>query len=415
MKLRRLGPALTVAAMAMAACAGGGSGKPAATAEHIESTIAPSSSVERTTPVIDTSTSSAITTTTTATTLTAAPTTAPLTDTDRVRQCVSSWPIEQQAALLVWPSVYSADWRRALRVVDELELGGVVLMKPSDRFALRLADHVAELDAVAAHGVLVATDEEGGAVQRLRALGPVPSQEEMSARSDEEIRATIDRHAAIVAEAGVDVVLAPVVDVRPMQGQDPLGSGRLFVGDPTRVAHLARLYVDAWSSAGVLPVLKHFPGHGSATADTHQRLAVTPPLAELRQRDLLPYVDLSTSGAGVMVGHLSVPGLTDGEPATRSPAAISLLRDELGFADALVMTDALGMGAVGQDEPTAAVNAITSGIDVAIFTDTDAARAVLEAIVAAVRDGRIGATRFAHAVTRVALELERHGNTCRPA
>lgn len=334
---------------------------------------------------------------------------------EQLAACVSSWPLRDRIAVLVWPSVYSEQWATAQAVVSDLHVGGVILMKPGDAFAADLATHLAELDAVSPHGLVVATDEEGGAVQRLSALEVIPSQEAMSEEDAATITATIEQHAGLIAAAGIDVVLGPVVDVRPAEGEDPLGAGRLFLGGPQEVAALGLLYVEAWQSAGLLPVLKHFPGHGSASADTHQELATTPPLDELRTRDLVPYEQLAATGAGVMVGHLAVPGLTDGEPASLSARAVTLLRTELGYADALVMTDALGMGAVGLSVPSAAVRALQAGVDVVIFTSTGETADVIDAIEAAVQAGTLTVAEIDDSAVRVARLIEGRGTPCAPA
>jgi beta-N-acetylhexosaminidase len=287
-------------------------------------------------------------------------------------------------------------------------------MKPSATFARNLARHIAELDAAAAHGMLVSTDEEGGTVLRLGALGPLPSEGAMSLLPTSEVRRLLDAHALLIAAAGVDVVLAPVVDVRPVSGTSPIGNSRLFAGSPQRVGELAQMYVDAWERVGILPILKHFPGHGSATGDTHTSFATTPPLAQLRQRDLLPYAALQASGAGVMVGHLIVPGLTNGTPASLSPAAIHLLRSEFGYENALVMTDSLEMKAVGLSVAAAAVKAIGAGADVVIFTETDQAPTVITALVDAVNSGVLTEATIDAAARRVAGTMEHHGIECRP-
>jgi beta-N-acetylhexosaminidase len=346
---------------------------------------------------------------TTATPPSAAPTTAAP---DRLLQCVQAWPLRDRIALLVWPGVKGGAWAQADALVRDQHVGGVLLMQPDAAFAAALAPHLAELDALAAHGVLVATDEEGGVVQRLRAIAPLDSQEALSQRPPTEVAALLAVHAQVVAATGVDVVLGPVVDVRPTTGTDPLGEGRLFVGGPAEVAGWGSLYVSAWESAGLTPVLKHFPGHGSASGDTHNGHAVTPPLDVLRERDLVPYRVLAGSGAAVMIGHLEVPGLTDGLPASLSPAAVSLLRDELGWGDAVVMTDALGMGAVDLAVPDAAVWAIAAGVDVVMFTQGDQTPAVIDAIAAAIAAGALTVGRVDESAARVAALLEAHGHPC---
>ncbi len=140
--------------------------------------------------------------------------------------------------------------------------------------------------------LLISTDEEGGTVQRFRRVGVLPSASKVaSTMTPAQAEQMIAAHAAKLHALGVDVANAPVVDVRPLQGLGPIGS-RSFSTDPNVVSAFASAYVKGWESAGVLPVLKHFPGHGSASADSHTAEAVTPPLSQLRQRDLLPYAAL---------------------------------------------------------------------------------------------------------------------------
>ncbi len=338
---------------------------------------------------------------------------------DPLASCLSTWPLRDRIALLVWPGVYTDDWPDVVATVRDLHVGGVLLMKVGDAFVDELALHLAALEQLSEHGLLVATDEEGGDVQRLRALDAMPSQEQMSLQSAEQRAIILDRHAQVIAAVGIDVVLGPIVDVRPavdalvdgVVGSDPLGAGRLFIGDPQQVASLGAEYVAAWQRAGMLPVLKHFPGHGGASADTHDELATTPPLDAMSAYDLVPFQHLATSGAAVMVGHLNVPGLTDGQPASMSTAAIALLR-ELGYGDALVLSDALGMDAVGIPVADAAVLSIQAGVDVVIFTGISDTAAVINAIELAVTDGRLTTAEIDDSALRVARLLEADGRPC---
>lgn len=161
----------------------------------------------------------------------------------------------------------------------------------------------------------------------------------------------------------------------------------------------------------MLPILKHFPGHGGASVDTHDGLATTPALDARRTYDLVPFQQLATSGAGVMVGHLNVPGLTDGQPASMNAAAVALLRS-LGYGDALVVSDALGMDAISIPVPDAAVLSIQAGIDVVIFTGISDTAAVIDAIDLAVTDGRLTTEEIDDSALRVARLLEAHGRPC---
>ena len=326
--------------------------------------------------------------------------------------CIATWPLRDRIGLLVWPGAYSDQWADVEHVVRDLHVGGVLLMEVDDVFIVDLAAHLAALDALSPHGALIATDEEGGDVQRLRALEPIPSQADMSALTQAERTIILDRHAQLIATVGIDVVLGPVVDVRPVVGTDPLGAERLFIGDPQAVGALGAEYASAWLRAGMVPVLKHFPGHGSASDDTHDEFATTPALDAIRTYDLVPFQQLASSGAAVMVGHLNVPGLTDGLPASMSAAAIALLRDDLRYGDRLVISDALEMDAVGIGVADAAVLSVQAGVDVVIFTAISEAAGVIDAIEAAVNDGRLTIAEIDDSALRVAHLLEADGRPC---
>ena len=317
-------------------------------------------------------------------------------------ECVASIPLRARVAQLVWPAVYGDALRSSATSLAQLGVGGAVVMtfpagaKTADLLALKQAGAVP---------LLLATDEEGGRVQRFKVLGALPAPHEVAATMTvEAARAMVADHAKTLAAAGIDIVFAPVVDVQPDGVEGPIGE-RSFGADPAVVTAYASAYVAGWQSAGIIPVLKHFPGHGAATGDTHDGFASTAPLDDLRRRDLLPYAELAGSGAAVMVGHLDVPDLTEsGLPASISPAAIAgLLRGEYGYEDALVISDALGMDAITQrySLPEAAELALIAGEDVVIFTNTDQAAAVIDGLVAAVDAGRLSEARVDDALSRV--------------
>ena len=363
------------------------SGTAASTVPSVPPSDRPSSTTSPNTATIST-------TTTTTTTTTPVPTAA---------ECVAALPVEWKAAQIVMPAIDGAALDAAADVVAAHDLGAVLLLRwpdGSDPVAL------AAVRAASTTPLMIAVDEEGGIVQRLRQLGELPSAREVaSTMTPDEAQAMIAAHGAAVADLGIDVVFAPVVDVAPPGGGGPIGS-RAFADDPLIVAEFTQAYVDGWSDVGVLPVLKHFPGHGAASADTHEARAMTAPIDDLRARDLVPYAAIGGgSGVGVMVGHLDVPGLTDdGLPTSLSAAAIGgELRGRLGYADALVFSDALGMDAVTAvaDLPDAAVLAIAAGTDVAVFTDLARTGEVVDGLVVAVADGRLEIDRIDDAVGRL--------------
>jgi beta-N-acetylhexosaminidase len=171
-------------------------------------------------------------------------------------------------------------------------------------------------------------------------------------------------------------------------GAAPGIGNRSFGDDAAIVTEYGRAVADGLTEAGVLPVFKHFPGHGRASVDSHLGLPLVPSIDELWASDLLPYVELvgdhRRDGAAVMVGHLSVPGLSGDLPTSLSPETINgLLKNQIGF-DGLVFTDAMNMGAIVENFGTldAIVRAFGAGADIAILGSLADVTPVLDHLVA---------------------------------
>ena len=196
---------------------------------------------------------------------------------------------------------------------------------------------------------------------------------------------------------------APTVDLGGRPARDVIGD-RAYSADPAVVARYAGAFAAGQRSAGILPVLKHFPGHGRADGDSHRGRVATPPLAELRAADLRPYAELLGGGpAGVMVGHLDVPGLTGEMPSSLTPETYTLLRTEYGF-DGLVLTDDLGaMRAVSARFalPEAVLRALDAGADMALWSAGGPVDPVLAELERALAAGELDPTANDRAVVRV--------------
>lgn len=200
------------------------------------------------------------------------------------------------------------------------------------------------------------------------------------------------------------VDLAPVVDL----DDDDLGviGTRSFSADPAVAIDDALAFARGLRSQELTPVFKHFPGHGRASGDSHKTAVTTPPLAELQKHDLIPYrtVLREVPGAWVMVGHLDVPDLTNGEPASVSPEAIGLLRDDFGFAGVVMSDELAGMAAVSGRYPLeeAIRRFLDGGGDVALWNGPTASIAsVLKVLEADVKDGSLDEAKVNAAVQRV--------------
>jgi len=251
--------------------------------------------------------------------------------------------------------------------------------------------------------LLLSIDQEGGGVQRLKVgVDPVPSAASVGATGDPAYARKVARaNGRTLRGLGVTMVFAPVADVDP-DGSSVMGS-RVYSPDVDVAAEMVTATVDGYLAAGIIPVVKHFPGLGTVQGDSHRMLPVQgKSVARLARSDLVPFEAAVRAGAPVvMTGHVAVRALEPGMPASLSAKVIgTLLRDKLGF-DGVAVTDSQGMGPVfarfGPAE--GAVRSLLAGNDLVLNSPRPekARRAVIEAV----ESGRLPAERLAEAATRV--------------
>ena len=197
---------------------------------------------------------------------------------------------------------------------------------------------------------------------------------------------------AELAAAGIDLDTAPVVDVNS-NAANPVIGVRSFGADPSLVARHGTAYIAGLQSAGVGACVKHFPGHGDTSLDSHLDLpTVTAPLDVLRGRELAPFVAAVAAGSlAVMTSHVLLPAIDPLLPATLSPAVVALLRDDLGF-DGLLVSDALDMKGAsgGRGVPAAAVLALAAGVRPAVPGRREGCRAARRDRLGDRRGGAVG-------------------------
>ena len=318
---------------------------------------------------------------------------------------------EDLAGQVIIARYSGTDPAQAAAVVRAHHLAGVILF----------ADNIASLDQVRAtaaavqeaHSDLgrdwpaaVSVDNEGGLVQRMSAAsGPWTSFPQFAAAGAAADPVVVTEAAAAMARelraSGVTMNFAPVADVS-IGPQDPTINTRAAGSEPEVVSAAVAAAVDGFDDGGVLASLKHFPGHGSLTVDSHESLPVQRAAAEdLAERDLVPFEAGIRAGAPmVMMGHIAVEEWDPGVPATLSPAAYEVLREDLGFTG-VAITDGLDMGALTATRSSGqiALEALNAGADL-LLTPADVAGAH-EAIVAALADGSLDRERVVQAAGRV--------------
>lgn len=337
---------------------------------------------------------------------------------------IATWPISRLALQTVAVPADEADLAAARKEVRE-GAGGLLLFGTSAPLSLGSQLHALERNDVAGNlGLLVMTDEEGGAVQRMANLvGSLPWPKWMASHwSTATIRVEVEAVAKRMAANGVNMDLAPVVDVDGKAvfpgASDPDGL-RSFSGVTSVVTRDGLAFMDGLRKGGVIPVLKHFPGLGGASGNTDVEAAHTLAWPELEKVAIPPFAAGISAGApAVMISNATVPGLAR-YPASLSPAVISHeLVGRLHFKG-LILTDSLSavaISAAGFTVPQAAVQALVAGADMVLFglQDTSQATAVLTgeiemAITSAVEDGHLRRARLLAAATAV---LSARGRVC---
>lgn len=301
---------------------------------------------------------------------------------------------------------------------------GVILFARNIQDPGQLQALTATLRAALPPGALIAVDQEGGRVARLRpphwmphpAAGRIGALHGMAPEAG--CRAAWLTGALIGAECaamGIDLVCAPVLDLRIPCAHDVVGD-RSYGGDPRIVALLGRAAADGLLAAGVQPVAKHAPGHGRALVDSHLALPTVAADQDLTD-DMLPFL-ANADLPWMMTAHLLYPGLDAHRPATLSPDIIGrVIRGRIGFKGVLVSDD-LAMRALSGTPDGLAVAALAAGCDLAlhctgVLADSRAVLAAVPGIPPATASrmaaARTQATRARRMLDVPALAAERDG------
>jgi beta-N-acetylhexosaminidase len=323
---------------------------------------------------------------------------------------VTSMSVHDKLAQLLMVGVRDADDARS--VISDHHVGGIFIGSKTNLSMLTdgsLADIARKAGPLP---LAVSVDEEGGRVSRLSALiGSAPAARILGqTRSvDEVYQMALDRGRQM-RRLGITIDLAPVVDVSSAPDDTVIGD-RSFGADPAVVTAYAGAYARGLRDAGLLPVLKHFPGHGHGSGDSHTGAVTTPPLADLLTNDLVPYRTLITaSPVAVMVGHLQVPGLTGDDPASLSRPAVQLLRAGSGygappFNGPVISDDVSSMAAISDryGVAEAVLRTLKAGVDIALWVTTDEVSAVLDRLQKAVAAGELTIQAVDASLLRIAV------------
>ena len=302
---------------------------------------------------------------------------------------------------------------RGERFYDLLGTGiaGFIAFAPdvADLSPAMLKQRLAMLQATRMAGsapLWLAVDQEGGPVERLTPdqCPSLPSFNAMARLGPEAVHQAVGQQAAALASLGFNLNFTPCMDVNT-EASNPVIGVRSFGGDPATVSQCAAAAVSACLAKGILPVGKHFPGHGGGVVDSHEALPTLP----LSAQHLAPFHALihhpDTPLPAVMMAHGVFPGACESSttPASLSERVIQgLLRQQMRF-DGLVITDDLQMGALSGLPEDIAIQAMAAGNDVLLYREAGEREwAVLHAVVKALQTGRLSIRDHQAALERIA-------------
>ncbi|WP_172197887.1 beta-N-acetylhexosaminidase [Saccharibacillus qingshengii] len=318
--------------------------------------------------------------------------------------------LEEKIGQMMIAGVEGTSLRAADRaLIQDHGVGGVIFYADNIDSAAQTKKFAAEVQAAnpePALPLLVSVDQEGGRVARLKGVDKIPTAGAIGQRGDAAYARSIgERLGNQLLSQGFNLDYAPVLDVNS-NPDNPVIGDRSFGADAALVSKLGIPVMQGLESKNVIPVVKHFPGHGDTSVDSHISLpVVNKTLAQLDKLELIPFKKAIAADADVvMIAHILLPKLDKQYPSSLSKAVITdLLRGKLGFKG-VVMTDDMTMGAIAKNYGIgeAAVQSVKAGSDIVLVAHgADNAIDSITAIKQAVKSGAISEKRIDESVLRI--------------
>lgn len=318
--------------------------------------------------------------------------------------------LDQKIGQMVIAGLEGTSLREADRaLIRDYGIGGVIFYADNTRSAAQTQQFTAEVRAANPRGALplfVSVDQEGGRVARLKGVAKVPTAAAIGAKNDPAYARSIgEQLGEQLRSQGFNLDYTPVLDVNS-NPDNPVIGDRSFGSDANQVSKIALPVMEGLESKKIIPVVKHFPGHGDTSVDSHIALpVVNKSLAQLEKLELIPFKKAIADGADVvMIAHILLPKLDEKYPSSMSKAVITdLLRGKLGF-EGVVMTDDMTMGAIAENYglSDAAVRSVQAGSDIVLVAHgADQAIETIQAIKKAVESGQISEQRINESAARI--------------
>ncbi|WP_026699675.1 beta-N-acetylhexosaminidase [Salibacterium aidingense] len=346
---------------------------------------------------------------------------------DPVKAKVQSMSLEEKAAQMMYVGVQGTSLSSGERSMIQEEAGGIFLLGGNIESAEQLRQYTADIIQADENGsipLFLGVDEEGGSVSRIPdTIENFPPNAVIGESADEEVTKEIGRLLAEKVKAfRFNMDFAPVLDINN-NPDNPVIGDRSFGDHPELVTSLGTAVMHGIAEEQVIPVVKHFPGHGDTSTDSHISLPrIDKSKQTVKSFEMAPFRKAIKEGADmVMVAHILFPQIDDQYPSSLSrPIITGLLREDLNF-NGVVITDDMTMGAIAENYgmAEAAVRSVKAGSDMVMMADTRNGKfsEVQQALVQAVEQGDIEETRVDQSVERILRLKQKYelGNKSAPS
>jgi beta-N-acetylhexosaminidase len=305
-----------------------------------------------------------------------------------------------------------------INLIEDYKIGGVIFFSKNLTAVgqtLDLVNSIKRINSSNKVPLFLSVDQEGGRITRLPGdIRELPTNQAIGLKNDPEFSYQIGKILAQELKTfGMNLNFAPVVDVNSNPNNPVIGD-RSFGDDPELVSNLGIQTMKGMEDENIIPVMKHFPGHGDTSVDSHLELPkINKSLEELRQLELIPFVHAIEEGADVvMVAHILFPQLDAEFPSSMSkPIMTDLLREELNF-NGVIITDDMMMDAIKNhyDTGEAAVQSVKAGSDIVLVSkEYEDIVEAFRALKQAVESGEISEARINESVTRILALKQEYG------
>lgn len=341
--------------------------------------------------------------------------------TDPTQQLLNRMSTEEKIGQLVVVGMDGTQQNEdSQKFIKDYHVGGFIFYKDNinnTEQALRLFNELKSSNEVNKVPLWMSIDEEGGRVTRMPdEFLKLPTNQAIGLKKDSELSNEIGQIIGRELQGfGLNMDFAPVLDINSNPNNPVIGD-RSFGNQAKLVSSLGIATMKGLQSQGIVPVVKHFPGHGDTSVDSHIGLPVVEnDLERLRKLELVPFQEaINQQAEVVMIAHLLMPMVDPDHPASLSRIVITdILREELGFTG-LIMTDDMTMGAIAEnvDLQEASVQTILAGTNIVLVGhDAQKGVAVIQALTDAVENGKISEDVLNRRVYTILKLKEKYGLT----